>query len=166
MKYLLQLSRMLRALILAVIALSFTAATTVKVVDLKGLRAIAEAKQNDTLYVVNFWATWCKPCVAEMPYFVKADEKFAAQKVKVVFVSLNSAKEQTGVQQFLTGKQITQQAVILSAGNPNQWIDSVDASWGGSIPATAMYKGGKKVFFYEGELTQTELDSIIQTKNK
>jgi len=43
-KYLLQLSRMLRALILGVIALSFTAATTVKVVDLKGLRAIAEAK--------------------------------------------------------------------------------------------------------------------------
>lgn len=157
---------MLRVLILGVIALSFTAVSTVKVVDLKGLRAIAEEKQNDTLYVVNFWATWCKPCVAEMPYFVEADKKFAAEKVKVVFVSLNSAKEQVNVQQFLTNKQITQQAVILSAGNPNQWIDSVDASWGGSIPATAMYKRGKKVFFHEGELTQTELDSIIKTKNK
>src|ERR1019366_7011512 len=38
---------------------------------------------GDTLYVVNFWATWCKPCVGEMPYFEKADERFKAQKVKV-----------------------------------------------------------------------------------
>lgn len=157
---------MLRAAIITAIGILLLSAAEVRVVNLKELKAATANKNNDTLYVVNFWATWCKPCVAEMPYFIEADRKFASQKVKVVFVSLNSAKEKTTVEKFLGDKQITQEALLLSAGNPNVWIDSVDASWGGSIPATAMYKAGKKVFFYEGELEQTQLDSIIQTKNK
>ena len=157
---------MFRAAILVAVSALLLSAANVQVVNLKELKAATENQTNDTLYVVNFWATWCKPCVAEMPYFIEADKKFAAQKVKVVFVSLNSAKEQASVEKFLNDKQITQQTLLLNAGNPNVWIDSVDASWGGSIPATAMYKAGKKVFFYEGEFSQTQLDSIIQTKNK
>ena len=121
---------------------------------------------GDTLYVVNFWATWCKPCVGEMPYFEKADERFKAQKVKVIFVSLNSVKEIALVDKFVSDKQVKPEVLLLNAGNPNVWIDEVDSSWSGAIPATVMYRKGKKAFFREGEFTQNELDSIIQTKIK
>lgn len=123
-------------------------------------------KQNDTLYVVNYWATWCKPCVAEMPYFVTASAKFSSKKVKVLFVSLNSLKELNAVEKFAANKKIKQPMFLLHAGNPNVWIDKVDKEWSGSIPATVMYKKNEKVFFKEGEFTQTELDSIINFKIK
>ena len=124
----------------------------------------ATQKNNDTLYVVNFWATWCRPCVGELPYFLEAAKKNANQKVKIVFASLNSLKEMETVQKFTDTRNILQNVFILNAGNPNVWLDKVDKSWDGSIPATVMYKAGKKVFFREGEFTQTEIDSIINLK--
>ncbi len=124
----------------------------------------ATHKNNDTLYVVNFWATWCRPCVGELPYFLESAKKNANQKVKIVFASINSLKEIEGVQKFTNTKNILQDVFILNAGNPNVWLDKVDKSWGGSIPATVMYKNNKKVFFREGEFTQTEIDSIINLK--
>lgn len=136
----------------------------VNVVDLPQLQAATIKPSNDSLYVVNFWATWCKPCVGEMPYFEEANTKFSAQKAKVIFVSLNSAKEEANVEKFVTTKNIQSEVLLLNAGNPNVWIDKIEPEWTGSIPATIMYKGGKKVFFYEGELKQAELDSIIKTK--
>lgn len=123
-------------------------------------------RANDTLYVVNYWATWCRPCVAEMPYFQDAARKFSKQKVKLLFVSLNAVKELKKVQQFIENKNVDPQVYMLNAGNPNVWIDKVDPSWGGSIPATVMYRNKEKVFFREGEFTQTELDSIINLKLK
>lgn len=138
----------------------------VAVWNMEQLQAAAAQKNNDTLYVVNFWATWCKPCVNEMPFFEKAAGHFASEKVKVVFVSMNSAKELVLVEKFVADKQVKNDVAILSAGNPNNWIDKVDSSWSGAIPATIMYRKGRKVFFREGEFTQNQLDSIIQLKIK
>lgn len=152
--------------ILAAFLASFTLIPkVVQEVDFEQLQKHTQ-KDNDTLYVVNYWATWCRPCVAEMPYFFASAQKYKQQKVKVVFVSLNSAKEMDKVEKFAADKKITQSVFLLNAGNPNGWIDKVDPSWGGSIPATIMYKKKEKVFFREGEFTQTELDSVIDHKLK
>jgi thiol-disulfide isomerase/thioredoxin len=147
--------------------LSFTAFyQKVEPVTLAQLRKQTENKINDTLYIVNFWATWCKPCVQEMPFFIEADKKFSSQKVKVIFVSLNSLKELPGVEKFVSNNNIQNPVCLLNAGNPNDWIDKIDNTWSGSIPATCMYKKGKKIFFKEGGLTQTELEQTISDKNK
>ncbi len=156
---------MLRLALLVLVSVLLLPGKKVSVVTLEQLQAATiQSAKNDTLYVVNFWATWCKPCVGEMPYFEEANTKFGAQKVKVVFVSLNSPKEEATVEKFIATKNIKSDVLLLNAGNPNVWIDKIEPEWSGSIPATIMYKGGKKVFFYEGELKQTELDSIIKTK--
>lgn len=119
---------------------------------------------NDTLYVVNFWATWCKPCIAEMPYFEAAGKKFADKKVKVLLVSLDFLSEKERVAKFVTVKNLGSEVYLLNAGNPNNWVDKIDPAWSGALPATVMYKNSTKTFFREGDFTQAELDSLIQTK--
>ncbi len=138
----------------------------VTVVNFEQLQNCAEKKHNDTLYVVNFWATWCEPCVKELPAFQQEDKKYAKRKVKFIFVSMNSPKELGKVQNFTDNQKLEGTLLLLNGGNPNDWIDKVDSSWSGSIPATAMYKSGKKVYFREGDFTPETLDKIIQSKNK
>ena len=136
----------------------------VEIVTFTQLQNQAEIKQNDTLYVVNFWATWCAPCVHEMPFFEEASKKFSSEKVKIIYVSLNSVKEISKVENFAGTKNIQNRVLLLNAPNPNDWIDKIDSSWSGAIPATVMYKNGKKVFFKEGDFTREEINSIITTK--
>ena len=138
----------------------------VSVVTFEQLQTQAATKQNDTLYVVNFCATWCDPCVKELPYFQNVYKKYSSTKVKMIFVNLNSTRETDKVQQFATDKNLQPEVLLLNGGNPNNWIDKVDSSWSGAIPATVMYKHGKKVYFHEGNFTEQTLTKIIQTKNK
>ena len=154
---------MYKAIAIALLAL-FAFQPKVEPLNMQQLENATLKKNNDTLFVVNFWATWCKPCVNEMPYFQKASKEFAGQKVKVVFVSLNSIKEIQQVEKFVADKSVNEDVKLLNAGNPNNWIDTIDNSWSGAIPATAMYRNGKKTYFREGEFTQSQLDSIIHNK--
>jgi thiol-disulfide isomerase/thioredoxin len=138
----------------------------VEVVTFGQLQEQAALKNNDTLYVVNFWATWCGPCVKEMPFFEESSKIFANQKVKIIYVCLNSVKELDGVERFVKAKKIQNEVFLLNESNPNNWIDKIDGTWSGSIPATIMYKGGESIFFKEGDFTQVEIDEAITNMNK
>jgi thiol-disulfide isomerase/thioredoxin len=138
----------------------------VDVVTYAQLEEQTEMKNNDTLYVVNFWATWCGPCVKEMPYFEEASKIFANQKVKIIYVSLNSVKELANVERFTEAKKIQNRVLLLNETNPNNWIDKVDGTWSGAIPATVMYRGGEEIYFKEGDFKQEELDAVITNANK
>ncbi len=154
----------MRMLLCILLLSSFTIAG-IKINDIKVEQLKQKVlKNNDTLYVVNFWATWCKPCVQELPYFQASANKYKDKKVRTIFVSLNSMKEIADVEKYVANKQIKQEVLLLNETNPNIWINKIDSSWSGSIPATLFYKNGKKLFFREGEFTQHELDSIVQTK--
>lgn len=117
---------------------------------------------NDSLYVVNFWATWCKPCVQELPYFLQMKEKYTQQKVVFVFINLNSLKEIEKVETFVKDKHLPLPSYLLQAGNPTVWIDQVEKEWSGSIPFTLFYQGGRKLFFKEGEFEMSELENKLK----
>jgi thiol-disulfide isomerase/thioredoxin len=138
----------------------------VSVASFDDLQKETALKTNDTLYVVNFWATWCEPCVKELPAFQAAYKKFSSRKVKMIYVSMNSAKEIATVEKFVEEKDLKPEVLLLGTNNPNAWIDKVDSSWGGSIPATVMYRHGKKLYFHEGDFTSDKLNSLIQSKLK
>ncbi len=123
------------------------------VIDFEGLQKRIE-KQNDTLYLVNFWATWCKPCIAELPFFENASESLRDKPIKVLLVSLDFKSDLERVSEFIQKKQISTEVVLLSAGNPNDWIDKIDPSWSGAIPATVFYKNKIKLAFHEGDYTK------------
>ena len=71
-------------------------------------------RQNDTTYVINFWATWCRPCVKELPYFEQVTEKYKEQKVKVILVSLDFAEEiETKLIPFIKRKDLKSKIIVL-----------------------------------------------------
>ena len=102
----------------------------------------------DTTYVINFWATWCKPCVKELPYFEELSADTDAGKVKVLLVSIDFEKQMsTKLIPFIEKNNLISEVVLLADGNENEWIDKVDPSWSGAIPVTLMFKGKKRLFF-------------------
>ena len=123
-------------------------------------------EENDTLYVYNFWATWCGPCVAELPHFEKLSEQFQNQKVKVILVSLdfpNGWEER--LTNFLTERDIKSQVFYLSnALRPMDWISRIDEKWSGALPATMLRMPARGIKeFREQEFTFEELESWVSS---
>ncbi len=124
-------------------------------------------KDNDTLYILNFWATWCIPCVKELPFFEAINLKYANEKVKIVLVSLDFPENiESRLIPFIAKKNIKSQVVLLADGKAYDLIDKVDPSWSGSIPITLFLKGKQKVFYEKEYHNIHELETDInQLKN-
>lgn len=125
---------------------------------------------GDTTLVINFWATWCKPCVAELPHFDKVSRTMQADgaKVKIILVSLDSPKDLGNkVEPFVVRRGLHPDVVLLNEAKAHLWIDRVDPSWSGAIPATLIvnHAAGKRAF-HEREFTYKELQQTIQSFQK
>ncbi|PKP00720.1 MAG: alkyl hydroperoxide reductase [Bacteroidetes bacterium HGW-Bacteroidetes-9] len=132
----------------------------VKVVDFKGLEPVLNLR-NDTTYVVNFWATWCIPCIKELPYFQKIDSKYKDENVKVLLVSLDFLKHiDTRLRPFIEKHEIIADVMLMNDPDSNSWIDKVSPDWSGALPATVIYNRNFRAF-YEKSFTYEELQSII-----
>ena len=119
-------------------------------------------RHPDKTLVINFWATWCRPCVEELPDFEKVNAEFTGKNVEVWLINLdfNSAVEKT-VKPFISGRGIKSRVIHITDTDPNEWVDKVDKSWGGNIPATVIYKEGKKVSFHPNQIHYEELVNLI-----
>lgn len=123
-------------------------------------------KSNDTTYVINFWATWCKPCVKELPEFEEINQHFKDKKFKMILVSLDfDTQLDSRVKPFLKENNIKSQVVLLADTKQNSWIDKVNPEWSGSIPITVIYNNDF-YFFKEGSMSYDELNGIISKNIK
>ena len=137
--------------------------TNVEIVDFEGLKPIFE-DHSDQVYVINFWATWCKPCVEELPYFEEIHKEYKNQEVKVILVSLDFPKQiKSKLIPFLEKHQLKSDVIVLDDPNSNFWINEVDPSWSGAIPATIVYKADKRQFFEKNFISFEELNNIIKS---
>ena len=122
-------------------------------------------KPDDKIYVINFWATWCKPCVEEMPAFNELYEKYHTKNVEIILVSLDFGKNlDERINKFKIAHNIKSKIIILDDPDSNSWINKVDQSWSGAIPATLIYRKNKKIF-YEKSFSFAELEKEIQKFN-
>ena len=129
--------------------------------DFEGLEPYLNQK-NDTVYVVNFWATWCVPCVKELPYFEKLNQKYKNGKFKMILVSLDFPKMiESRVIPFIKNKNLLVEVVVLNDPDANSWIEKVAKEWSGAIPATIIYKNDKRKF-YEQSFSEVELETEIK----
>ncbi len=118
------------------------------------------SNNNDTLYVINYWATWCKPCVEELPDFIKLEKEMNAKKFKLILVSLDFPRQKEArVIPFLKKRNILTEVVILD-DDENVWINKVNKDWDGAIPVTQFIMNGKQEF-YGNQLHYNELIKIV-----
>jgi thiol-disulfide isomerase/thioredoxin len=135
----------------------------VTVVNFDKLESIIKKKDNK-LYVVNFWATWCRPCVMELPEFMAVNKIYRDKPdFKMILVSLDIASQvELVVQPFIAKNKIDADVYLLDDNKRmNQWIPAVDKNWSGSIPATVFYRNGIKLDFKESKMQKSELVKLI-----
>jgi thiol-disulfide isomerase/thioredoxin len=139
-----------------------TSHITVKSYSYNELKPLLE-KKDDKTYVINFWATWCAPCVKELPAFEKLNKQYASENVEVLLVSLDFPKQVAKkLIPFIAKKNLQSKVVLLDDINENVWIKAIDSSWSGAIPATIIYnKNSRK--FYKKIFDYQTLESELQT---
>lgn len=120
-------------------------------------------QNNDTTYVVNFWATWCAPCVKEIPYFVQIDSIYSNAPFKLVLVSLDFKRDYVQkLMPFVKERGLEDYVLVLEDNRANYWIDDIDPSWSGAIPATLVFNGARRKFFERTFHHVDELNDIIK----
>ncbi|NNC33256.1 MAG: TlpA family protein disulfide reductase [Croceitalea sp.] len=128
--------------------------------DYEGIEPLLNKADGKT-YIVNFWATWCKPCIEELPFLEKVYAEQKSNGVELVLVSLDMPTMwEKRLVPFVKKNDLKGKVVILDDPNMNEWIPKIDEDWGGGIPATLIYNSNKRTFFERG-FTYNELNEEL-----
>lgn len=126
-------------------------------------------KDTDSLHIINFWATWCAPCVRELPHFNEANKKYN-DKISMNLISMDFEEQlEDRVIPFFQRKKFSEYAMdkyLITSMNYDDWMPKIDKDWSGSIPATLFYNKTKNIYhFHEGDYSEEELyhtmDSLL-----
>jgi thiol-disulfide isomerase/thioredoxin len=152
--------------ILALIGLCLPAAhaaVTVTPADAPVIKR-AIAGQKGHVVLVNFWATWCGPCVAEFPAIVQTSRRYKAAGLCVFAVSADQLKDrQTKVVPFLIKSGADFPAYLEKSADPEQFIDAFDPAWQGDLPRTIIYdRAGRRVKILTGAQTAQSLAAAVR----
>ena len=133
-----------------------------KILTFEQLKPLLSTK-SDSVFVINFWATWCAPCVAELPYFEKLSTEFSDKKVKIILVSLDFKSQfQSKLLPFIQKNRIKSEICLLSEKDSNVWIPKVNEQWSGSIPATLIFDKKNRQFYEQSFDSYKDLKKTIK----
>jgi thiol-disulfide isomerase/thioredoxin len=134
---------------------------TVELLSFFKFQNLINANDKDKLYIYNFWATWCKPCIEEMPYFENLQKAYP-NKIEVIFVSLDDPKLlKDKVIPFVRENEIINEVVLVENFGDKQ-IEAISADWDGAIPATLILNKVKGIEdFRQQEFTFSELKALV-----
>ena len=155
----------MKARILYLFLFTFSFYNSVNAQDLIAFKTFDELntyikENNSKPLVVNFWATWCAPCVKELPYFEKLNQENT--NVKVILVSLDFEKQvESKLIPFLKKKKIISTSIYLADKDYNSWLPKIDKNWSGSIPATVIFNQDKKIFVEQDFSNYEELNTFV-----
>ena len=152
--------KVLTVMLVAMVYALPTRAQQVEIIKYPQLLQMIDGDRDEDIIIYNFWATWCAPCVKEMPYFEKIDKE---EGVQVRFISLDDVEKlESRVIPFLNKKNIQAKVFLLDETDYNAFIDKVDKRWSGAIPATVIVNNKLNTKeFYEKEFHEGELEKVV-----
>ena len=130
-------------------------------IELEELKAIA-ANETEMLRVVNVWATWCGPCLEELPEFVTINRMYRGRKFEMVTISIDAHKDQDKALRVLTKTNVSCRNVLFNSGDRDELFETLDPEWEGGFPYTVLIApGGKIVYRKQGQIDAEELKQAI-----
>jgi thiol-disulfide isomerase/thioredoxin len=120
--------------------------------------------QSKTPLVINFWATFCKPCVEEIPYYQKIIKQYEGKKVKLILASLDFPEYfPQKIEAFAKKNGFTAEIIWIDEEDPGQFCPKVDSSWSGVLPAT-LFINKKKNYrtFHAQQMTEKNLKEELE----
>ena len=157
---------MIKKLLILIVAATFSFAVQSQVIHKWKITDVVNyfKKNNDTVYIVNFWATFCKPCIAEIPDFIRLVKKYEGQKVKLLLVSVDlPGYYPAKIAAFAKKNNYNTNIVWLNETNADIFCPAIDKKWSGAIPATIIVNnktGYRK--FVEGEMNASDFEAILK----
>lgn len=134
----------------------------IQVVKIEQLKKVY-THANDTTYIINFFATWCGPCMQEMPILNQFYEDNKNTSKKLIFVSLDNAGYLKKLPTKLKKIGIKAPVYLLNESSDFSWLPYIDKRWQGSIPATMVVNGNKNVkAFFETPLEKGQLEFYLK----
>jgi thiol-disulfide isomerase/thioredoxin len=132
-------------------------------IDLRGVWTLLK-NESESVKLINFWATWCGPCVMEFPEFVDMQRMYGQRDFEIITISLDLLKQREKVEQFLNDKQAAFPNYIFTMADREKLFELVDPNWQGNIPYTLILKpGGDVVYRHDGVIEALEVrKSIIE----
>jgi thiol-disulfide isomerase/thioredoxin len=115
--------------------------------------------------IINFWSTWCKPCIEEIPYFIKLVDSLKSRGVQLMLVSQDTKTvyQDGSLKKFLIKKGWKSKFFWLNETNADHYCPVVDSSWSGVIPVTLIINPAKNYRqFYESDLSKAELNAAVE----
>lgn len=154
---------MKKIIVILFLAFSFVSAQAQNVQAYKVEDLLARTQNKDTIYIINFWATWCGPCVKELPEFNELQEMYATKPVKVLMVSLDFEDAYPKkISSFIKKKNLLPEVVWLNETNANSFIPKIADEWQGSIPATLiLYHKKDYRNFFEGIINSRQISRVV-----
>ena len=129
--------------------------------DLSAVKALVENKTSN-LRLINVWATWCGPCVAEFPQLLKIFQMYRNREFELVTLSADEPDKKEQVLKFLTKNHASGTNYLCSSDDRYQFIDAVDKAWPGALPYTLLVKPGGEIIYKKlGMIDDLELKRAI-----
>ncbi|MCC5921577.1 MAG: TlpA family protein disulfide reductase [Cyclobacteriaceae bacterium] len=149
-------------LFLLILPLNLKAQTSVEVIKWTDMEVMLSQK-SDVDRVFNFWATWCRPCIKEIPYFEEVYAEKQSMGMELYLISLDDVENvEKRVIPFVERRGLKATILLLDETDYNAFIDKVHPSWSGAIPATLFLSKEGEKNFYEGEMNKEELTLKIE----
>ena len=138
---------------------------SIEVVDFDGLYSKIDLSVDKT-YVINFWATWCAPCVKELPYFEEVNKQSQDKNTEVILVSLDFPSQiETKLKPYLKKNKIKSKVILLDDSKMHTWVPKVSEKWDGGRPATLIVNSSNYNFYpkpFKKEELFNEINKVLK----
>ncbi len=126
---------------------------TLEEIDLNGISDLVNNKSGEQLRLINFWATWCGPCIIEFPEFVEINRMYRDRDFEFISVSADKLNRKDKALNFLQKKEASSKNYIFSGSSIYDLIEVVDPQWQGALPYTLLVnEDGKVVYKVDGTI--------------
>ncbi|MBV6639241.1 MAG: TlpA family protein disulfide reductase [Cyclobacteriaceae bacterium] len=149
----------MKILALTLILISATAshAQEINMISLESLNKLIESPDKK-LKVINFWASWCRPCIMEMPHFEAIDKT----KATVYFITLDHPQDIAKAQRMVEKNGIKSKVLLLDEKDADKYITAINEDWSGAIPATLFVDARGRKYFHEKAFDKPELENYVK----